>query len=160
MIKQVKIEEIPLCVGVIKRAFGTVALEFGFTAENAPRFTAFAISKDRLLWQFNNEDRVMWSYWDNDRIVGYYSVKFLGDGTAELNNLAVLPEYRHRGIGGKLLDHAFSVCRDRRVCLMKIGIVEENRVLRHWYESYGFEHTGVEKLDFFPFTCGYLEKKL
>lgn len=43
---------------------------------------------------------------------------------------------------------------------MKIGIVEENRRLRQWYEDWGFVHTGTEKYDFFPFTCGYLEKRL
>lgn len=43
---------------------------------------------------------------------------------------------------------------------MNIGIVEENIVLRSWYEKYGFVHTGTEKFDFFPFTCGYMEKQL
>ena len=32
---------------------------------------------------------------------------------------------------------------------MNIGIVEENAVLRSWYEKYGFVHTGAEKYDFF-----------
>lgn len=43
---------------------------------------------------------------------------------------------------------------------MNIGIVEENKVLRKWYEAFGFMHTGTQKFDFFPFTCGYMEKKL
>lgn len=25
-------------------------------------------------------------------------------------------------------------------------------------EEFGFVHTGTQKFDFFPFTCGYLEK--
>ena len=45
----------------------------------------------------------------------------------------------------------------RKVC---IGIVEENQPLRRWYERFGFIHTGTEKFDFFPFTCGYMEKQL
>ncbi len=44
--------------------------------------------------------------------------------------------------------------------VMKLSIVEENTVLRKWYEAHGFIHTGTQKFDFFPFTCGYLEKKL
>ena len=43
---------------------------------------------------------------------------------------------------------------------MNIGIVEENTVLRKWYEDNGFVHTGTRKFDFFPFTCGYMEKKI
>ena len=40
---------------------------------------------------------------------------------------------------------------------MDLSIVEENTVLRAWYESYGAVHTGTEKFDFFPFTCGYMK---
>lgn len=41
-----------------------------------------------------------------------------------------------------------------------IGIVEENIVLKEWYASQGFIHTGTQKFDFFPFTCGYMEKTI
>ena len=43
---------------------------------------------------------------------------------------------------------------------INIGIVEENQVLRKWYENQGFLHIGTKKFDFFPFTCGYMEKGL
>ena len=94
------------------------------------------------------------------KIVGYYSLALLKDGNAELNNLAVIPEYRHRGIGDALLKHSFEEAKKRNCSVMKIGIVEENKVLRQWYEARGFVHTGTEKFDFFPFTCGYLELEL
>ena len=38
--------------------------------------------------------------------------------------------------------------------------VEENTVLRKWYESFGAVHIGTKKFDFFPFTCGYLQKEV
>ncbi len=60
MIREVKREEIPECVDLIKKAFMTVADEFGFTEENAPRFTAFATTEERLLWQRNGEHRPMY----------------------------------------------------------------------------------------------------
>ena len=43
---------------------------------------------------------------------------------------------------------------------MILSIVEENTVLRKWYEENGFTHTGTKKFDFFPFTCGYMERDL
>ena len=43
---------------------------------------------------------------------------------------------------------------------INIGIVEENEILKKWYASYGFVHIGTKKFDAFPFTCGYMEKKL
>lgn len=37
-------------VNVIKESFITVADELGYTVGNAPRFTAFATTEDRLLY--------------------------------------------------------------------------------------------------------------
>lgn len=160
MIRAMKKEEISECVNVIRAAFATVADEFGFTRDNAPRFTAFATNEERLWWHFEHEQRPMYVYCVDDRIVGYYSLALLKDGNIELNNLSVLPEYRHRGIGGELLRHGFAEAKKRGTTVLKIGIVEENKRLRRWYEEQGFVHTGTEKFDFFPFTCGYLEKEL
>lgn len=160
MIRAMKKEEIHDCVRVIRTAFATVADEFGFTEENAPRFTAFATNEERLRWHLEQEKRPMFVYCEEGQIVGYYSLAMLKDGNMELNNLAVVPSCRHRGIGDALLKHSFEEAKKRNCPVMKIGIVEENKVLRRWYERCGFVHTGTEKLDFFPFTCGYLQKEL
>ena len=50
MIREIRREDIPECVRVIRRSFQSVADEFGFTPENAPRFVAFATDENRLLW--------------------------------------------------------------------------------------------------------------
>ena len=160
MIREVFHEDIPACVNIIKQSFKTVADEFGFTEENAPRFTAFAINEERLLWQFDNENRPMYVYEEAGVLCGYYSLLIQENNECELNNLAVLPEYRHKGIGKQLLEHAYSVARDKDCKLMNIGIVEENTKLRKWYEENGAIHLGTHKFDFFPFTCGYMRKEL
>ena len=152
--------EIPECVQVIRESFKTVADEFGFTEENAPRFTAFATDGRRLWYQMTVEKRPMYVFTNRGKIIGYYSISPMEDGCAELNNLAVLPEFRHNGIGAKLLADCFERARILGARKLKIGIVEENKVLRNWYEKHGFVHTGTEKYDFFPFTCGYMEKEL
>ena len=100
----------------------------------------------------------MYAYHDHGKVVGYYSLAFPDDGSAEINNLAVLPEYRHLGIGEKLLADAEKKSREFGKNKIEIGIVEENKILRNWYEKHGFVHTGTRKFDFFPFTCGYMEK--
>ncbi len=48
MIRKIEERDIEECVKVIRESFGTVAEEFGFTQENAPRFTAFATTVERL----------------------------------------------------------------------------------------------------------------
>ena len=106
MIKEIDRSDIPNCVSVIRDSFMTVADEFGFTSENAPRFTAFAVSDDRLYYQSDNEHRIMVAYYLDNKIVGYYSLLLQEDNQCELNNLSVLPDYRHNNIGTALLDDA------------------------------------------------------
>lgn len=160
MIKQITKENIPECVKVIRESFGTVAEEFGITPENAPSFTAFAVDADRLYWQFDSEHRPMSAYFEDGKIVGYYSLSVAGDGVCELNNLCTLPAYRHNKIGEKLLEYAFEQSKRLGFTKMQLSIVEENKRMRKWYENHGFIHTGMEKFDFFPFTCGYMEINL
>ena len=157
MIREVRREELSACADLIRKSFQTVADEFGFTRENAPRFTAFATTEERLAWQMDGEHRLMFLDEEDGRICGYYSLLRKDKDECELGNLSVLPEYRHTGIGGKLLRHAMKTAGGQNCRVMSLGIVEENTVLRKWYESYGAIHTGTEKFDFFPFTCGYMK---
>ena len=46
MIKALSKNNIPECVKVIRESFMTIAEQFGFTIENAPRFTAFAMTEE------------------------------------------------------------------------------------------------------------------
>ncbi|WP_026511696.1 GNAT family N-acetyltransferase [Butyrivibrio sp. LC3010] len=160
MIREVKREDIGDCVNIIRQSFITVADEFGFTPENAPRFTAFATTEDRLIWQMDNENRLMYIYEQEGVSCGYYSLLMQENEECELNNLSVLPEYRHLGIGKKLLEHAYESARNAGCKAINIGIVEENVVLRRWYEQNGAVHVGTKKFDFFPFTCGYMRKEI
>ncbi len=160
MIREVRREEILACVDLIKRSFLTVADEYGFTEENAPGFTAFATTDEKLFRQMDGERRPMYVFVENGVLCGFYSLLIRENDECELNNLAVLPEYRHKGIGKKLLEHACLIARDHGRRMMTIGIVEENKRLRKWYEENGAIHVGTRKYDFFPFTCGYMKKQL
>ena len=55
MIREVTKDDISVCVDIIRKSFKTVADEFGFTIDNAPRFTAYATTEERLSWQMDNE---------------------------------------------------------------------------------------------------------
>ncbi len=65
MMRAVKKEDLAECVKVIKESFLTIANEFGFTMENAPGFTAFATTKERLEWHLNGEHRPMYAFFLN-----------------------------------------------------------------------------------------------
>ena len=75
MIREVQREEIPDCVSLIKKAFLTVADEFGFTEENAPRFTAFATNEERLLWQMDGDTDLWWNY-KNQVVINVFVISY------------------------------------------------------------------------------------
>ena len=156
MIREVKRADIPACVSVIRSSFQTVADEFGFTIENAPRFTAFAVTQEQLFRQLEEEHRLMFLNEEDGVICGFYSLRLMEDGACELGNLSVLPAYRHGGIGSKLLKHAVETAKSLNRLVMKLSVVEENVRLLRWYERHGAVHTGTEKYDFFPFACGFM----
>ena len=58
MIRKAQRSDVPGCVHVIRVSFQTIADEFGFTEENAHRFTAFATTEERLIRQMDGEHMV------------------------------------------------------------------------------------------------------
>ena len=140
MIREVFHEDIPACVNIIKQSFKTVADEFGFTEENAPRFTAFATSEERLLWHMDGEHRPMYVYEEAGVLCGYYSLLIQENNECELNNLAVLPEYRHKGIGKQLLEHAYSVARRKAAAGACIFCGSREGLQAYEYRNCGRKH--------------------
>ena len=156
MIRRANREDLPACAALIRRSFRTVAEEFGFTPENAPRFTAFAVTGDRLARQMDGEGRLMFLDEEDGVIRGFYSLLIKG-GECELGNLCAAPELRRQGLGGRLLEHAVRTAKERGCAVLKLSIVDENLALRRWYERHGAVYTGSVRYDFFPFTCGSME---
>ena len=92
------------------------------------------------------------------RPAGFHSLT-LENNACGLNSLCVRPRLSPiREPGAAMLRHAFAQSKATGCRMMHIGTAEENRILRRWYETAGFIHTGTNKYDFFPFTCGYTEK--
>lgn len=158
MIKKVNLGEMQICSDVIKESFLPVALKFNITKENAPRYVAFSVTPEKLKEQYSN-GREMYVYVLDEQIIGFFSLDF-SCGSCELNNLCVIPEYRHNGIGKELLNFAIHRAFEKKSDKLTLSIVEENTELKEWYSSFGFIHTYTKKYDFFPFTCGYMELKL
>ena len=65
MIRPIREGELEECVRVIRDSFSTVAEAFGLSPENAPRFTAFATTLERLAGQYR-EGRAMFVHVEED----------------------------------------------------------------------------------------------
>ena len=156
-ISAVKTEELSICLDVIRQSFRTVAEHFGLTRENCPKHTSFMQlyfleTQKKWGWQ-------MYALYDGETMIGYMSLSKEDDGVYELHNLAVLPAYRHKGLGKRLLDYAKDVVKTSGGHVIKVGMIEESTVLKNWYIANGFVHIGTKKFDNLPFTSGYLEWK-
>lgn len=159
MIKQVKNkEQLNICLEIIRNSFITVADEFGLTENNCPSHTAF-MTIDKLQKQFD-DGRPMFLFYQDAVPVGYFSLAKCSDDEWELNNLAVLPEYRHLGIGKALVDYAISTVKNHGGNKISIGIIEENSTLKNWYLKLGFNHISTRKFEHLPFTVGLMELNL
>ena len=154
VIYEVAQNELQECLDVVHQSFRTVAQQFGFTQENCPKHTSFiplSFLEAQKKWGWH-----MYALYAGKKIIGYLSLSEESAKAFELHNLAVLPEYRHRGFGKLLLDHAKAVAASLGGKRIKIGIVEEHTVLKNWYIANGFIPIGTKKFDHLPFTSGYL----
>ena len=108
------------CLDVIHQSFRTVAEQFGLTRENCPKHTSFiplSFLEAQKNWGWH-----MFALYAGKKIIGYMSLSKEGDETFELHNLAVLPEYRHKGFGKLLLNHAVDTVKSLGGKIIKIGI--------------------------------------
>ena len=158
MIKIITPSEFEQSARVICDSFATVAKDFGFTMQNFPTYTGFVTTSERL------QNHANWGWWmyglyEKEKLVGYISISKIKDtdDAYELHNLAVLPDYRHKGYGKQLLDFCVAKVKELGGAKINIGITEENTVLKNWYAAYGFIHTSTKKFDHMPITVGYME---
>lgn len=153
--KLMKEENLEECAEVIREGFLTVAKDFNLTKENCPTNGAF-IQKDRLLIE-KDKGHIMYAVMEKDKIIGYMQLEKNTEELYFLQKLVVLPEYRHLGLGKKILDFSKEQVSEWGGKKISISIIEENTVLKNWYLTYGFLPTGTRKFDHLPFTVGFME---
>ncbi|MBP7177128.1 MAG: GNAT family N-acetyltransferase [Thermoclostridium sp.] len=155
MIKRIQ-GDLEECTGVIRNAFITVADEFHLTKENAPTNPAF-IGTDSLE-RMRDKGAVLFGAYEGESCIGFVAAEQASEGAFYMERLAVLPEYRHRGIGRKLMDSVFEYVRENGGKRVSIGIINKNTKLKNWYLNYGFVETGLKHFDHLPFEVCFMEK--
>lgn len=152
VIREVQLER---CAAVIRKSFATVANELMLTKQNCPNHTSF-IEVEKLQNQFKR-GCLMFGYFLDSEIIGFVSLTENSETSFEMNNLSILPEFRHKGYGKELLDICRLIVKELGGNKITIGIIEDNAKLKEWYTAYGFIHTGTRKFEHLPFTVGFME---
>ncbi len=77
-------------------------------------------------------------------LLGYCVFRIIA-GEGELLRIAVLPEYRGRGLAKKLMDQMVEYSRGKKAKSMSLEVRETNKKARNLYRSYGFEEETIRK---------------
>ena len=144
---------------VIRTSFSTVAAQLNLTRKNAPTNPAF-IEQEDILTSVSEKKIGFYGYFSKNKLVGCYALEDAGDGLFYVERLAVLPEDRHRGVGRQLVLDAFERVRSMGGEKVSIAIIDENKILKLWYQHLGFNETGIKTFPHLPFTVCFMEYDL
>jgi ribosomal protein S18 acetylase RimI-like enzyme len=140
----IEINDSEIIANILNKAFMTVALQFNFTKKNVPRFPAF-ISSEIIANQMNKGLK-MYGYKINGQIVGCVGYSFYKDQIYFIERLATLPEYRHLGIGRKLMEFVENKIKENGGKTAEIHVVDKNKVLVEWYKKLNYIEIRVDEL--------------
>jgi diamine N-acetyltransferase len=144
---------------ILRKANATVASELKLTRENSPTNPAFIT--DNALREQMNDVRTFYGLYLQESLSGVIALERSKEkGVFFIERLAVLPEYRHKGYGQKLMKHCFNQAGGAGAKYVSVAIINENIKLKKWYESMGFKETGQKKLPHLVFTVCFLQKEL
>jgi len=160
MIQQVtKKNNFDVLANLLNESFATVAKEFGLTKDNSPTNNAF-ITREALKSQLI-KNREFYTYIINAQTVGFVAIeKALNTpDTFYIEKLAVIPGYRHLGIGRQLMDFATKRIAELGGKNISIGLINSNTILKNWYLKQGYTVCFVKTFDHLPFEVCFMEKQ-
>ena len=103
-----------LITDILNKAFMTVAIQYNFTKETVERFPAFMESV--VIYNQLKNRLKMYGYKEDNKIVGCVGYSLFNDKIYMIERLGTLPEYRHKGIGRKLMEFIENKRKRRRNC--------------------------------------------
>jgi len=154
----VEISDSKIITDIINKAFMTVAVQFGFTKENVPYFPAF-LGSNVIENQINNGLK-MYGYQKNNQIIGCVGYSYYKDKIYFIERLATLPEYRHLGIGKKLIEYIENKIKEKGGKMAELHVVDKNIVLRDWYKKLNYAEIRIDEMKTLPFNSCVMNKEL
>jgi ribosomal-protein-alanine N-acetyltransferase len=85
---------------------------------------------------------------DNERVIGYVLFWLISD-EAQINNIAVHPEFRRRGIGESLLRQTLDLIRGLGGSFVILEVRQSNQAAQSLYLKLGFSEIGRRRSYYF-----------
>lgn len=143
-----------LLAGLISESNRDVAVRFRLDADNCPKHPSFCTAA----WVTADLQRGARYFIieQGGEAVGCVAYEDAGEGTAYLNRLSVLPAWRRRGVGERLVRHVIELARSSGVDTVSIGIIAAHAELKRWYIRLGFKEGETRTFPHLPFAVAYL----
>jgi len=145
---------------LLNESYLTVVDDFGITKENCPFHNAY-IKVDDLKSKLI-ECREFYCMEENSKPIGFIAIEKSDKDrdTYYIEKVAIHPEYRHKGKGKQIMEFAENRIKELGGKLISVGLIDENIILKKWYQSLGYKETGTRIFNHLPFNVCFMEKIL
>lgn len=99
-------------------------------------------SKESFESELKNEFAYYQCAEEAGKILGYMGMWRVID-ECHITNIAVLPEYRNRGIGAMLIDKMVEICKCSEITTMTLEVRVSNTPAINLYKKFGFYSVGI-----------------
>lgn len=144
----------PLLTRIIRESFRDVAVRFGLTPENCPTHPSNCIEA----WITASMDRgVRYFILEEDGApCGCVAVERAKPDVCYLEGLSVLPGYRRRGHGERLVRRVLEEAGQLGARWVDVSLIEDHLELRNWYFRLGFRMKQIKQYPHLPFTVAFM----
>jgi len=146
--------DITTLVDLIRKSFSEVASQLGLNEKDHPKCTSF-YTEHRMSDDFVKGIRY-YILEENDKAIGCVAMETADEQVCYLMRLAVLPGYRKKNLGEKLVRHLFEEAKKGGLKQVQIGIVANADRLKRWYEELGFVQFKTQTFDHLPFLVAFM----
>ena len=107
-------------------------------------FPTTAWTKQMLVDAFNDSTCQISIIKNDTQVVGYSVLRIVGK-EAEIDNIAIAPNFRRQGLGKKLLNHLLSLSKEQNAEKVFLEVDTNSVEAISLYEKIGFKRLGLRK---------------
>lgn len=157
-IRKAQYEDASMLSDLIKKSFQDVAQRFNLTVENCPKHPSNCTDE----WVKKDIKRGVTYYYllFNDLAVGCVALEKATEDLVYLERLAVLSQYRRKGLGKVLVGHVINESKKKGAQRIGIGIISKQTELKSWYCKLGFTETERKEFKHLPFIVSLMTHEL
>jgi ribosomal protein S18 acetylase RimI-like enzyme len=143
---------------ILNKSFMTIANDFDYTIKDVYSFPVFI--KENIIEDEIQKGLKMFVYRLRNKYIGCIGYVKETNELFKIKWLAVLPEYRHRGIGKILLKNMETIIKGLYGKIIEAHIANNNTILMEWYIRNGYKEKNVEYINSLPFKVCVMQKTI